>query len=195
MIGDSITEQMLREQLRSRCGPSTHAFPSWKLTFRGVGIGGDRSPGGNSRFKRDVVRFKPTALTVDFGMNDGGYGEFKQPLFDTYFKGLQGMADQAKEAKIRVAWVTPQPLDTPDAGKTEPNKYNPDSWRSSPKMASSKSPRKTMGFSSIITTPIWRCSTRPAVRWIHTSCHHREVTRFTPALRDSPSWPPASSRG
>ena len=29
-------------------------------------------------------------------------------------KGLQGMADQAKAAGIRVAWITPQPLDAGD---------------------------------------------------------------------------------
>ena len=123
MIGDSITEQMLYSNYVEMW--TVTRFPAWKLTFRGVGIGGDTSPGGNRRFKRDVVRFKPTAMTVDFGMNDGGYGGFDQKKFDNYFNGLQGMADQAKEAKIRVAWVTPQPLDTGDAGKTEPNKYNP----------------------------------------------------------------------
>src|SRR5205823_4919439 len=100
-------------------------FPAWKLTFRNVGIGGDRSVGGNSRFQRDVERFHPNAMTVDFGMNDGGYKAFDEKLFKAYYDGLQGMADQAKEAKIRVAWVTPQPLDTAEAGKTEPNKYNP----------------------------------------------------------------------
>jgi lysophospholipase L1-like esterase len=123
MIGDSITEQMLYSNYVEMW--TVTRFPAWKLTFRGVGIGGDTSTGGNSRFKRDVVRFKPTAMTVDFGMNDGGYGGFDQKKFDKYFTGLQGMADQAKEAKIRVAWITPQPLDTGDAGKTEPNKYNP----------------------------------------------------------------------
>ena len=58
-------------------------------------------------------------------MNDGGYGGRTRKKFDNYFKGLQGMADQAKEAKIRVAWVTPQPLDVGEPGKTDPNKYNP----------------------------------------------------------------------
>src|SRR5205085_11999393 len=92
-------------------------FPEWKLTFRNTGIGGDTSPGGNGRFQRDVVRYHPTAMTVDFGMNDGRYQPFNEERFNTYVKGLQGMADQAKAAKIRVAWVTPQPRDTADPGK------------------------------------------------------------------------------
>jgi lysophospholipase L1-like esterase len=115
MIGDSITEQRLYSSYVEMW--TVTRFPAWKLTFRNVGIGGDTSTGGNRRFQRDVVRFNPTAMTVDFGMNDGGYGGFKEDRFNAYFKGLQGMADQAKAAKIRTAWVTPQPLDNGDPGK------------------------------------------------------------------------------
>jgi lysophospholipase L1-like esterase len=119
MIGDSITEQHLYSNYVETW--TVTRFPDWKLTFRNVGIGGDTSTGGNRRFARDVVRFHPTAMTVDFGMNDGGYGGFKPGRFDAYVKGLQGMADQAKEAKVRVAWVTPQPLDAGDPGKNALN--------------------------------------------------------------------------
>jgi hypothetical protein len=38
--------------------------------------------------------------------------------------GLQGMANQAKAASIRVAWVTPQPLDNGDQGPTALTGYN-----------------------------------------------------------------------
>jgi lysophospholipase L1-like esterase len=115
MDGDSITEQRLYSSYVEMW--TVTRFPAWKLTFRNVGIGGDTSTGGNRRFQRDVVRFNPTAMTVDFGMNDGGYGAFKEDRFNAYVKGLQGMADQAKAAKIRVAWITPQPLDNADPGK------------------------------------------------------------------------------
>ncbi len=116
MIGDSITEQRLYSNYVEMW--TVTRFPAWKLTFRNVGIGGDRSTGGNHRFQRDVVRFNPTAMTVDFGMNDGNYKPFDEKAFKTYYDGLQGMADQAKAAKIRVAWITPQPLDGADPGKT-----------------------------------------------------------------------------
>ena len=60
MIGDSITEQMLYSNYVEMW--TVTRFPAWKLTFLGVPIGGDTSPGGNRRScKRDVVRFKPTA--------------------------------------------------------------------------------------------------------------------------------------
>jgi lysophospholipase L1-like esterase len=123
MIGDSITEQHFYSNYVEMW--TVTRFPAWKLTFRNTGIGGDTSTGGNNRFKRDVLRYKPTAMTVDFGMNDGGYQAFNEGRFKPYYNGLQGMAEQAKAAKVRVAWVTPQPLDTGDPGKTEPSFYNP----------------------------------------------------------------------
>src|SRR5262249_55037646 len=117
MMGDSITEQHLYSNYVEMWTVSR--FPKWKLTFRNVGIGGDRSVGGNSRFSRDVLAHNATAMTVDFGMNDGGYQAFNPKLFDTYMKGLQGVADQAKAAKVRVAWVTPQPVEHNPGNKGE----------------------------------------------------------------------------
>jgi lysophospholipase L1-like esterase len=123
MIGDSITEQHLYSNYVEMWTVSR--FPAWKLTFRNVGIGGDTSRGGNARFKRDVLAHKPTAMTVDFGMNDAGYRAFDEGRFDTYMKGLQGMADQAKAAGIRVAWITPQPVEhKPDAKSIKLESYN-----------------------------------------------------------------------
>src|SRR5262249_50602826 len=122
MIGDSITEQHLYSNYVEMWTVSR--FPSWKLTFRNTGIGGDTSGGGNGRVKRDVAAHNPTAMTVDFGMNDGGYRPFEEPRFLNYMRGLQGMADQAKKAKVRVAWITPQPLDGAEEGKTALTGYN-----------------------------------------------------------------------
>jgi lysophospholipase L1-like esterase len=114
MIGDSITEQHLYSnyvEMWTVC-----RFPNWKITFRNVGIGGDRSPGGNGRFKRDVLYHKPTAMTVDFGMNDGSYQAFNEDLYKKYMEGLQGIAGQAKAANIRVAWLTPSPYERKEDG-------------------------------------------------------------------------------
>jgi lysophospholipase L1-like esterase len=115
IIGDSITEQHLYSNYVEMWTVSR--FPKWNLTFRNVGIGGDRSTGGNSRFKRDVLVHQPTAMTVDFGMNDGNYRAFDEPGFKTYMGGLQGMADQAKAANIRVAWITPSPVEKSEDGR------------------------------------------------------------------------------
>lgn len=114
IIGDSITEQLLYSNYVEMWTVSR--FPKWNITFRNVGIGGDRSTGGNNRFKRDVSSHQPTAMTVDFGMNDGNYRAFDEPGFKTYMGGLQGMADQAKAANIRVAWITPSPVEKAEDG-------------------------------------------------------------------------------
>ena len=92
MIGDSITEQHLYSNYVEMW--TVTRFPNWKLTFRNTGIGGDTSTGGNTRTVRDVLSFRPTAVTVTFGMNDAGYQAFDQTRFDNYVKGLQGMIDQ-----------------------------------------------------------------------------------------------------
>jgi lysophospholipase L1-like esterase len=122
MMGDSITEQHLYSNYVEIWTQTR--FPAWNLTFRNVGIGGDRSIGGNKRFQRDAVVYKPTAMTVDFGMNDGNYRGFDQEVFKTYLSGLEGIADQAKAAGIRMAWLTPQPLDNADPGPTALTAYN-----------------------------------------------------------------------
>jgi len=114
MMGDSITEQYLYSTYvevwtLTRC-------PSWNITFVNVGISGDRALGGNTRFKRDVLPNAPTAMTVDFGMNDGAYKAFTQGSFNNYLCGLQGIADQAKAANIRVAWCTPSPVEKNELG-------------------------------------------------------------------------------
>src|SRR2546423_1863028 len=114
MIGDSITEQHLYSSYVEMW--TVTRFPAWKLTFRNSGIGGDTSGGGNGRFKRDVLRYNPTAMTVDFGMNARGYAGFSEGRFKPYMKGLQGVACQAKAANNRRAWVPPPPPGTAAPG-------------------------------------------------------------------------------
>lgn len=114
VMGDSITEQHIYSNYLEMWTLSR--FPAWKLEFHNVGIGGDRSPGGNARFKRDVLAFKTTAMTVDFGMNDGGYAKFTPQGFANYMNGLKGISGQAKAAGIRVAWLTPSPVEKAETG-------------------------------------------------------------------------------
>ena len=90
MIGDSITEQYLHSSYVEAW--TLTRFPAWDIQFINVGIGGDTAPGGKNRFKRDVAAFSPTALTVNFGMNDAGGPNrvFNEPGFKRYMAGLQG---------------------------------------------------------------------------------------------------------
>src|SRR5213078_2770263 len=95
-LGDSITEQYeysnyLELYLTTR-------FPTWNMTFLNAGIGGDTANGGAGRFQAHVLAEKPTAVTIDFGMNDGGYGAFNPGGNKVFVQKTRAMLDMAKKA-------------------------------------------------------------------------------------------------
>jgi len=109
-LGDSITEQYqystdIELYLTTR-------FPRWNLVFLNAGISGDTAGGGNGRFATHVLAEKPTAITINFGMNDGGYGALNTAARDNFAKQTEGMLTAAKDAGVRVAVVSPNAVDT-----------------------------------------------------------------------------------
>lgn len=108
-LGDSITEQYqyssdIELYLTTR-------FPRWNLTFLNAGIGGDTATGGARRFLTHVLAEKPTALTINFGMNDAGYGAFNPNTQATYVKNTEAMLKAAQKAGVRVALLSPNAVD------------------------------------------------------------------------------------
>lgn len=108
-LGDSITEQYqystdIELYLTTR-------FPKWNLTFINAGISGDTAQGGKNRFKEHVLAEKPTAMTINFGMNDGGYGTFDPNRQKQFTEGTEAMLVMAKEAGARVGLVSPNAVD------------------------------------------------------------------------------------
>jgi lysophospholipase L1-like esterase len=108
-IGDSITEQYqystyLELYLTTR-------FPNWGMQFLNAGIGGDTATGGARRFGPHVLAEKPTALTIDFGMNDGGYKEFKPAAAENFARQTEAMIEMAKKSGIRVALISPNAVE------------------------------------------------------------------------------------
>ncbi len=108
-LGDSITEQYqystdIELYLTTR-------FPKWNLTFINAGISGDTAQGGKNRFKEHVLAEKPTAITINFGMNDGGYGAFDPNRQKQFTEGTEAMLAMAKEAGARVGLVSPNAVD------------------------------------------------------------------------------------
>src|SRR5262249_23069515 len=108
-LGDSITEQYQYSTYMELY--LTTRFPKWDLTFLNAGIGGDTATGGANRFANHVLAEKPTAITINFGMNDGGYGGFNQGRYDGYVKNTEKMLEMAKKAGVRVALVSPNAVD------------------------------------------------------------------------------------
>jgi lysophospholipase L1-like esterase len=114
-LGDSITEQYqyssdIELYLTTR-------FPNGDMTFLNAGIGGDTATGGARRFAEHVLAEKPNALTIDFGMNDGGYGGFNPQSAKNYIDKTEAMLQAAKKAGVRVAVISPNAVET----RTRPN--------------------------------------------------------------------------
>ena len=108
-LGDSITEQYqystdIELYLTTR-------FPNWNCLFLNAGIGGDTANGGAGRFASHVLAEKPTAITINFGMNDGGYGAFDQNRNNGYVQNTEKMLTDAKAAGVRVALCSPNAVD------------------------------------------------------------------------------------
>src|SRR5579883_1743548 len=108
-LGDSITEQYqystdIELYLTTR-------FPDGDMTFLNAGIGGDTATGGARRFAEHVLAEKPTALTIDFGMNDGGYGPFDAVRAKQYLDKTEEMLKAAQKAGIRVALISPNAVE------------------------------------------------------------------------------------
>jgi lysophospholipase L1-like esterase len=108
-LGDSITEQYQYSTYMELY--LTTRFPKWDLTFINAGIGGDTAWGGAPRFAAHVLAEKPTAVTIDFGMNDGGYGKLDQNRLNMYVKNTRAMLEAAKKADVRVALISPNVVD------------------------------------------------------------------------------------
>lgn len=108
-LGDSITEQYqysndIELYLTTR-------FPKANFLFLNAGIGGDTANGGAGRFQLHVLDDKPTAVTINFGMNDAGYQEFKEAANKTYREKTEAMLKMAKAAGVRVAVCSPNSVD------------------------------------------------------------------------------------
>ena len=108
-LGDSITEQYqystdIELYLTTR-------FPDGAMTFINAGIGGDTATGGARRFEEHVLAEKPTALTIDFGMNDGGYRGFNPAAAKNYLAKTEDMLKAAQKAGVRIALISPNAVE------------------------------------------------------------------------------------
>ena len=108
-LGDSITEQYeystyIELYLTSR-------FPAANFFFLNAGISGDTARGGAARFKEQVLDEKPTKVTINFGMNDGGYGKFNAKANQLFIAETSSMLKMARDAGVRVALFSPNAID------------------------------------------------------------------------------------
>lgn len=124
LLGDSITERhqyttLIESYVLSR-------FPTWNISFRNAGWGGDRAdfrqrgklPIGMAR---DILPMRPTAITVNFGMNDARDGAGRAGAFaaNTYM-----LVKALEDAGARVALLTPSSEERYEADQPAGSAYN-----------------------------------------------------------------------
>ncbi len=142
-LGDSITEQRLYTTYIEAYALTRH--PSWNLSFRNVGWGGDTAwlrqrahPSEDQLFAadeasqqkmvedavgrglgRDVLPLRPTVVVIKFGMNDHYYQSFREDIFRAYVRSQTELAKVLGAHGARVAFLTPQPIEDrrPDPDK------------------------------------------------------------------------------
>lgn len=124
LLGDSITQQFMYSTLVESYVYSR--FPNWKITFRNTGWGGDtmalRTRGGQENgFKRDLAPLAPTAVTIDFGMNDARAGDAG---YEPYVTNTRSLVDRFNAIGTRIALVAPSSEEKYEAGQPAGSKYN-----------------------------------------------------------------------
>lgn len=114
--GDSITDQrnytmVVETYVITR-------YPGLKVRFTNSGWGGDRVSGGAGgdielRLSRDVIPYKPTAISIMLGMNDGGYKAATEASDKAFFDGYRHIYEtlQKELPQARITAIEPSPYD------------------------------------------------------------------------------------
>ena len=137
VVGDSITEPPSSNAAFLEAYTLAR-FPNWKISFRNLGWSGDTSAYSQRQgfatlrsiaaasqaeredlvgravkagLDRDVLPLKPTAVTINFGMNDGGWGAPAPGIYEAYLACQTASARQLAAAGVRVAFITPKPVE------------------------------------------------------------------------------------
>ena len=94
VVGDSITEQRLYsrfiEDYLLMC------VPELELRVFQLGWSGERAPGFEARLANDLLPLKPTVVTLNYGMNDGGYKPYEPAIGETYGKSMRAIVKAIK---------------------------------------------------------------------------------------------------
>lgn len=108
-MGDSITWQNLYT-----CFVESYylrSYPERALVFHNRGLRGDTAAAALTRIERDIVPLGPAVVFVHFGMNDGGYRDYRPGLLRSYVRNLKGLVGEIKrQTGAQVILMTPTPV-------------------------------------------------------------------------------------
>jgi lysophospholipase L1-like esterase len=104
VCGDSITEQknysVIVEDYLLMCQPVAN------MQVSQFGWGGETTWGFAPRMANDVLWSKPTVASVNYGMNDGGYGPVQEERLNNYKAKTLDIIKQFKAAGVRTIIIT-----------------------------------------------------------------------------------------
>lgn len=99
-------------------------FPERMIHFVNAGVSGDSAGGAQSRLVEDVASKKPTSVSLMFGMNDVGRGNYtaepseqqkqaQQRSLDNYRANMERLVERlrAEAGAPRLLFITPSPFD------------------------------------------------------------------------------------
>lgn len=96
----------------------TLRYPGMKVSFLNLGQGWGTAPQGADQLQNNLQTYKPTIVTICYGMNDGHKGnnlpptkEFDRKRYDAYMAGMTRLVKGLKDAGVRVVVLTPGCVD------------------------------------------------------------------------------------
>ncbi|MRR31138.1 lipolytic enzyme, partial [bacterium] len=105
LIGDSITESnrysRMLETYLAACKPEL------EVEVRNVGKGGETAEGFLKRIESECLKYRPTAATICYGMNDAGYLDNNLAGADTFRAASARIVSTLKAAGIRMVLASP----------------------------------------------------------------------------------------
>lgn len=104
-LGDSITHQCLYTQYVENYFYTR--YPQKRIRFHNAGVSGDIASNALDRFEEDVAAYRPKAVSILLGMNDGRYRPYDQAIFDTYQSGMTIILDKISALGAAPILMTP----------------------------------------------------------------------------------------
>jgi lysophospholipase L1-like esterase len=103
IVGDSITEQKLYSKYVECYLLACSGVPDVKVLQ--YGWSGERAGGFADRLENDLAGFRPSVVTLCYGMNDGGYQPFNEQIGTTYETNMRRILDGLAKVGVRAVVV------------------------------------------------------------------------------------------
>lgn len=111
VVGDSITEQKLYSKYIECYLLACSGVPDVRV-FQ-YGWSGERAPGFAARLENDLAGFKPTIVTLCYGMNDGSYQPYNDGIGKTYEDAMRDILKKLPTVGVKNVVVgSPGAVDT-----------------------------------------------------------------------------------